>query len=219
MGGTAEVGSNSRLLLLLYEPDSDQDREIERDLRETGTATARDTRGNDFREAWGSSLASAESEASMTDDIFAELLSVDGEPHDRARVGGVGAAASSHVGAADPQIRNIGDGWVLDYVSVRNLVPVDRAAAGLKDFYKHVIDLAADRISSGTPPAISHGFNSKRFSLRLKSTRPIPWKWVIRFARFMSHAADAKWSALYEITMNSTYWDSALIRVALVALQ
>ncbi|KAL8816034.1 MAG: hypothetical protein Q9223_004892 [Gallowayella weberi] len=219
MGGTAEVGSNKRLLLLLYAPGSEQDNEIERDLRETGMATTRDTRGIDFTDAWGSSIGSAESEASMADDIFAELLSLDGEPHDRARAGGVGAAASSHVGAADPQIRNIGDGWVLDYVSVRNLFPVDRAAAGLKSFYKHVIDLAADRISSGTPPATSHGFHSKRFSLSLKSTRPIPWQWVIRFARFMSHAADAKWSALYEITMNSTYWDSALIRVALVALQ
>ncbi|KAL8694625.1 MAG: hypothetical protein Q9224_003531, partial [Gallowayella concinna] len=210
--------SNNRLLLLIYEPGSDQDQEIERDLRETGSATARDTRGIDFRDAWGSSIASGESEASM-EDIFADLLSVDGDHHDRTRAGGVGAAASSHVGAADPQIRNIGDGWVLNYVSVKNLVPVDRAAAGLKTFYKDVIDLAAHRISGGTPPAKSHGFHSKHFSLRLESAGPIPWQWVIRFARFMSHAADAKWSSLYEIIINSTYWDSALIRVALVALQ
>lgn len=181
-------------------------------------ATVQDTRAIDFRSAWGSSIAGdAESEASM-EDVFADILNIgDHEPHARVRAGGVGASASSHVGAADPHIRNLGNGWVLDYASVKSLYPVDRSAAGLRIFYDHVIDLASDRIAKGMPAAKTHEFHSDRLTLKLKSTGTVPWEWVIGFARAMSHAANANWPVLFQAKANSRYWDRAFITAALNA--
>ncbi|KAL8730881.1 MAG: hypothetical protein Q9166_003808 [cf. Caloplaca sp. 2 TL-2023] len=218
MGGLEEVGSTNRLLLVLYESGSQQDYEIEEERRETGIATLISL-GIDFRAAWGSSIASdADSEATLEDE-FADLLNIgDHEPHARVRAGGVGVSASSHVGAADPHIRNLGDGWAVDYAAVQIAMPVDRAAAGLKSFYKHVTYLAAEKIARGTPPAKAHGFHLDGLSLKLQSTDTIPWRWIIRFARAMSHAADAMWPILYQAIVKSEYWNKPLITAALVLI-
>ena len=215
------VGSTKRLLILLYEPGSQQDQEIEEERRETGIATMRSI-GIDFSAAWGtsawggSSKSDEESEASLQDD-FAQFLNIDeGERHARARAGEAGASAVSRVGAADPHIRNIGDGWVLDFVSVTSCKPEGRAAADLARFYKHIVDVAADKIANGTPSAKSHGFHSDVLSLKLNSADAISWEWIISFARAMSRAGDAKWPVLYQAIVNSRYWDKPQINVALV---
>ncbi|KAI4258587.1 MAG: hypothetical protein L6R42_005006, partial [Xanthoria sp. 1 TBL-2021] len=224
MGGLEEVGSTRRLLIVLYEPGSQQDHEIEEERRETGMATMRSI-GIDFSAAWGNAAwgdaggSDADSEASM-EDKFAEFLNIDdGEPHSRARAGGAGAAAASHVGAADPYVRNLGDGWVLGYASVQIFKTVGQAAAGLITFYKDVIALAAVKIASGTPSAKSHGFRSHGLSLKLQSTDTISWEWIVRFAQAMSLAAEAKWPVLYQGVANSRYWDKASIKAVLVAIQ
>ncbi|KAL8915735.1 MAG: hypothetical protein Q9172_006711 [Xanthocarpia lactea] len=180
--------------------------------------------GIDFSAAWGtaawggSGMSDEESEASLQDD-FAEFLNIDeGERHARARAGEARASAASRVGAADPHIRNLGDGWVLDYVSVKSCKPVEQAAADLTTFYKHVVDVAAGKIASGTPSGKSHGFHSDGLSLKLNSADVISWEWIVRFARAMSRAAGAKWPVLYQAIVNSRHWDKALINVALVAI-
>ncbi|KAL8857954.1 MAG: hypothetical protein Q9178_005573 [Gyalolechia marmorata] len=177
--------------------------------------------GIDFSAAWGtaawggSGTSDAESEASLHDD-FAEFLNIDeGERHARAREGEAGV---SRVGAADPHIRNLGDGWVLDYVSVKSCRPVEQAAADLTTFYKHVVDVAAGKIASGTQSAKSHGFHSDGLLLKLNSADVISWEWIVRFVRAMSRAAGAMWPVLYQAVVNSRHWDKALINVALVAI-
>ncbi|KAL8907562.1 MAG: hypothetical protein Q9171_005805 [Xanthocarpia ochracea] len=217
------VGSTRRLLILLYEPGSQQDQEIEEERRETGMATMRSI-GIDFSAAWGTSawsgfgMSDGESEASLQDD-FAQFLNIDeGERHARARAGQTGASAVSRVGAADPHIRYIADGWVLDYISVTGCKPVEQAAPDLARFYKHIVDVAAGKIASGTPSAKSHGFHSDALSLKLNSADAISWEWIISFARAMSRAADAMWPVLYQAIANSRHWDKAQINVALVGI-
>ncbi|KAL8773641.1 MAG: hypothetical protein Q9209_001407 [Squamulea sp. 1 TL-2023] len=223
MGGLEQVGSTKRLLILLYEPGSQQDHEIEEERRETGIATMRSI-GIDFSAAWGdaawgsSGTSYTESEASLEDD-FAQFLNIDeGEQHTRARAGVAGASASSHVGAADPRIRNLGDGWVLNYASIKAFSPVDRAAAGLIELYQKVIDLAADNIATGTPPRKTHGFRGGVLLLKLDSADPISWEWILSFARALSHAASARWPILYQAIANSRYWEKAPIKAILVVM-
>ncbi|KAL8777894.1 MAG: hypothetical protein Q9213_007661 [Squamulea squamosa] len=225
MGGLEEVGFTKRLLILLYEPGSQQDRDIEEERRETGIATMRSI-GIDFSSAWGdaawgsSATSYTESEASLEDD-FAQFLNIDeGELHARARAGVAGAAsAGSHVGAADPHIRNLGDGWVLSYASIKSFnPPVDRAAAGLAELYQKIIDLAAGNIATDKPSSKTHGFKGGGFLLKLESADPISWEWIVRFAHALSQAASARWPVLYQAVANSRYWQKAPIRAILVVM-
>ncbi|CAO1596307.1 hypothetical protein XANCAGTX0491_000158 [Xanthoria calcicola] len=223
MGGLEEVGSTRRLLILLYEPGSQQDHEIEEERRETGTATMRSI-GIDFSAAWGnaawgdSGVSDTESEASM-EDKFAEFLNIDdGERHSRARTDGAAAAAASHVGAADPRIMNLGDGWRMIYASIQALQTMGQAAAGLVRFYEHVIAVAGVKIASGVRSGPLHGFRSNGLSLVLQSTDTIPWEWIVRFARAMALAAAARWAVLYKGVANSRYWDKSSVKAVLVAI-
>ncbi|KAL8849716.1 MAG: hypothetical protein Q9221_005326 [Calogaya cf. arnoldii] len=223
-GSPHRAGSTRRLLILLYEPGSQQDHEIEEEIRETGIATMRSI-GIDFSSAWGNAAwgdpgaSDAESEASM-EDKFAEFLNIDeGEPHARARAGAAEVLAASVVGAGRSNIRNLGDGWVLGYSSVLIFNNVFQAAHGLVHFYDEVIADAAVKIASGLASATSHRFRSDALSLQLQSTDVIPWDWIIRFARAMSFAAEAGWPVVYQGIVNSRYWEKAPIKAVLSAIQ
>ncbi|KAL8841111.1 MAG: hypothetical protein Q9176_003452 [Flavoplaca citrina] len=222
MGGLTEVGYNRRLLVLLYEPFSQQDREIEQERRETGTATMRSI-GIDFSAAWGnaawrqSGISDSDSEADWHDD-FAEFLNIDeGERHTRARAGGAEASSASHVGAADPNVRNLGDGWELQYNYIQAFEAVNQPAAGLSHFYEAIIRFAAGQIGKGLPSSGSHGFHSDGLSFKLQSPDVIPWEWIITFARAMSQAARLGWPILYNVIAYSKYWNIPPIYAALLA--
>ncbi|KAI4272907.1 MAG: hypothetical protein LQ337_004985 [Flavoplaca oasis] len=216
------AGYNRRLLVLLYEPFSQQDLEIEEERRDTGTATMRSI-GIDFSASWGnaawrqSGISDSDSEADWHDD-FAEFLNIDeGEPHTRARAGGAEASAASHVGAANPNVRNLGDGWQLQYTYVQAFKAVDQPAVGLSHFYEDIIGFAAGQIENGLPSYDSHGFYSDGLSFKLQSTEVIPWEWIINFAREMSQAARLGLPILYQVVAYSRYWNTAPINAALLA--
>ena len=219
---TIYAGYNRRLLVLLYEPYSQQDREIEEERRETGTATMRSI-GIDFSAAWGnaawrqSGISDSDSEADWHDD-FAEFLNIDeGERHTRARAGGAEGFSASRVGAADPNVRNLGDGWQLQYSYIQAFETVNQPAAGLSHFYEAIIRFAAGQIGDGLPPSGSHGFLSDGLSFKLQSPGVIPWEWIITFARAMSQAARLGWPILYHVIAYSRYWNIAPIYAALLA--
>ncbi|KAL8991909.1 MAG: hypothetical protein Q9169_007544 [Polycauliona sp. 2 TL-2023] len=216
----AHTGSTNRLLILIYEPGSQQDLEIEEERRETGIATMRSI-GIDFSTAWGNgdwgdaSATDMESEASWHD-RFAEFLNIDeGERHARARVDPAGASAVSRVGASYPNVKNLGDGWVLEYASIQAFSAVDRAAADLTELYGQVIEQVAAKIADGVPFSRELEFGAHGLVFALRSMDNISWPWVIRIVRAMSRIAAARLPFAYRGIVNSHYWDKAPILVVL----
>ncbi|KAL8945706.1 MAG: hypothetical protein Q9222_007791 [Ikaeria aurantiellina] len=210
-GGLQEVGNGYRLLLVLYDAASRQNREIEADLAMGVVPAVR-------REFEGSIASSIGDDIADLDEELADILNINDEiGHSHARAGREHAFGYSHVGKADPSAKNLGASWVLTYNSIISLTPEDHAADGLKGFYNNVTDIAARKIANNTEMVKSLNFVSRGLSLRLTSTSPISWEWIIRFARLMSELVNFQWAVLYNIVAKNSYWNVASILAVLVA--
>ncbi|KAL8980399.1 MAG: hypothetical protein Q9177_005892 [Variospora cf. flavescens] len=149
-------------------------------------------------------------------DEFAVLLNVDDEINlPRPRNGWEESFGYSHVGKSDPRVKNLGNSWVMNYTSVTSLLPVNRPVPSLAAFYKHIVDIAAEKVGNDTDPIKNLNFASGDLSLRLWSVAPIPWDWIIRFARGMYLLLDSRWAVLFDATARNAYWDVADINAAL----
>lgn len=195
----------------MYQPGSRIDREIQDDLdsHQIVTIAAADLYD-------GSDYDSADEDLRHLSDEFAVLLNVNDEinlPHPRQ--GWEDSFGYSRVGKSDPRVKNLGSSWVMNYNSVISLLPVNRAVPSLAAFYTHIVDIAADKVGNGTDPVKDLDFVSKDLSLTLSSPAPIPWDWIISFARGMSLLLDSRWAVLFNATARNAYWDVATINAAL----
>ncbi|KAI4172413.1 MAG: hypothetical protein LQ348_006778, partial [Seirophora lacunosa] len=210
-GGFDRTGANGRLIILLYQPGSRIDREIRDDLDSNQIVTIATA---DLYDA--SDYDSADEDLRHLSDEFAVLLNVNDEinlPHPRQSW--EDSFGYSRVGKSDPRVKNLGSSWVMNYNSVISLLPVHRAVPSLAAFYTHIVDIAADKVGNGTDPVKDLDFVSKRLSLTLSSPAPIPWDWIISFARGMSLLLDSRWAVLFNATARNAYWDVATINAAL----
>lgn len=153
-------------------------------------------------------------------DEYATLLNIDAGVDVHPRPDRSGEWGYSHVGKSDPRVKNLGNSWVLAYDSVTSLIPVKLAAMALSAFYDRVVDTAAEHIGKDAPAVKSLEFDLKllsvrKLSLTFNSPDPIPWEWIIRFARAMSASLDSSWTVLYKAIARNAYWDVAVIYVAL----
>lgn len=121
----------------------------------------------------------------------------------------------SRVGKSDPRVKNLGDSWMVEFDEVTSMLPVDRASAGLIAFYKHVVNDTSALLANDTAPVQNLVFSLHGLSLQLTSTGPIPWEWIIRFARAMSQSTISRWPVLYRAKAKNAYWNVALISAVL----
>lgn len=199
--------------MLLYEPGSRIDREIERDLSEhmvvRVAAGARLDEYEDYSD-------SADEDLDHLQDEFAALLNINDEVNlPRPRTGFENLWGYSHIGKSDPRVKNLGNSWVVSYNSVTSVLPVNSGATGLAAFYHHVVRTAAEELGNATASVERLEFAFNHLSLSLTSPAPIPWDWIIRFARAMSHSLDLSWTVLYSATARNAYWDVPIIKASL----
>ncbi|KAL9593849.1 MAG: hypothetical protein Q9219_007358, partial [cf. Caloplaca sp. 3 TL-2023] len=197
-GGVTETGDMKKLAITLYEPGSRQDRKIQEDQRHGDVPTVTKDDDDD----------SAGDDLDELQDHFASLLNIDeysDQPQPR-------QSWERHfpylrVGQSDPNVKNLGSGWIVEYNSVTSLLPANSAASSLSLFYKRVIDKAAESIASNATTTTYLNFQLDDLSLRLTSPNAISWEWVIRFAREMSHSSNSAWTVLYNAVARNVYWN------------
>ncbi|KAI4183493.1 MAG: hypothetical protein LQ346_006307 [Caloplaca aetnensis] len=211
----ANQGDTGRLIILIFQPGSRIDREITRDLADNRIVTIAAAELFDEND-----YDSTDEDLDRLHDHFASLLNVGDEEEVQPRPDWSEQWGYSHVGKSDPRVKNLGNSWVVAYDSITSLLPVKLAANALSAFYNHIVDIAAGHISNNTALQNSLVFvakarSLKRLSLTFTSPDPIPWEWVIRFARAMSTSLDSSWTVLYKAIARSAYWNVAVINVAL----
>lgn len=206
----SDSGDTRQLSIVVYEPGSRQDREIQRDIqRNMIPATVA------FDVNFHSDDGVGDDTDSLLDD-FADIFGVRDEVYyPSPRRGWDDEFGYSHVGKSDPRVKNLGNSWMVEFKSVTSLVPADQAATALSAFYKNVVGTAAGKFANATSSANTLVFQSHGLSLRLSSSAPIPWDWVIRFARAMSQSAGLRWTVLYNAVAKNAYWDVATVLVVL----
>ncbi|KAL9027137.1 MAG: hypothetical protein Q9196_004296 [Gyalolechia fulgens] len=206
--GETFQGDNKRLLISLYQPGSPQDMDIERSREHGDRITMPMIRDED--------------ENSIDDDLddlqnhFASLLNIHEDPnYPKPLRTWEGEFGHFHIGKSDPQVKNLGNNWELRYNSVTGLLPTNHAARGLSPFYLHIVEIAAEKIASNATSLNVLNLRSNGLSLNLDSPAPIPWEWIIRFAREMLEASKLGWTVLYDASARNAYWDLAVISAAL----
>ena len=115
--------------------------------------------------------------------------------------------------------RDLGDGWYLSYDSITSLVPAQVAAANLEAFYTGVANAAAEKISTVVNATEDLAFSFHGLSLRLSSSAPISWTWVINFAADMLDNVSTDFAVLFDGEAYSFYWDIAAVTATLTLLQ
>lgn len=124
------------------------------------------------------------------------------------------------MGAKGLQTRshNLGDGWYMTYNSISSIVPSQIGAAGMESFFTQVVDSAANQISNTVNETSNLAFNFNGLNLRLSSTAPISWTWVINFAAVMLDNVSTNFASLFTGEAYSSYWDIAAVAAVLSSL-
>ena len=116
---------------------------------------------------------------------------------------------------AQTRSRNLGDGWYMTYDSITSIVPTQIGAAKLEAFYNQVVKLAADQISTIVNVTENLAFDFGGLNLRLSSSEPIAWTWVINFAADMLDNVSTDFAMLFTGEAYSDYWDIAAVTAIL----
>ena len=124
-------------------------------------------------------------------------------PRKRTRVGG-GMGLMSTKGL-QTRNRNLGNGWYMYYDSTTAIIPTYLGAAGLEAFYAGVVDYAASQLSNVVNATENLALSFNGLSLRLSSSAPISWTWVINFAYDMLDNAGADFTMLFRGEAYSAY--------------
>ncbi|KAL8685559.1 MAG: hypothetical protein Q9218_007684, partial [Villophora microphyllina] len=199
-----------QLSIILYEPGSRQDRSIEEDINNSRipAMVAFDVNFHSDDDVGD--------DADSLMDEFADIFGIREEvDHPSSRSDWDHFIGYSHVGKSDPRVKNLGDSWMVEYDQVTSMVPVDHAAAGLSAFYKHVVEVASGQSANASAPTKTLVFTLHGLSLQLTSTGPIPWDWIVRFARAMSQSSTSSWPVLYRAKVKNAFWDVALVTAVL----
>ena len=101
--------------------------------------------------------------------------------------------------------RNLGDGWYMWYNSTIAILPTYLSAAKLEAFYAGVVDFAAGQISNVVNATNDFALSSNGLRLRLSSSAPINWSWVINFAADMLDNVSNDFAMLFRGEAYSAY--------------
>ncbi|KAL8652380.1 MAG: hypothetical protein Q9226_004295 [Calogaya cf. arnoldii] len=135
-------------------------------------------------------------------------------PRKKSRIGGGGNKAWG----TGPGVQGLGNNWAFDYETVHNVVPTDRAAAGLSRFYDGVIDTATTNLANATVESFDMLFASKGLSLRLSSSESIEWLWVVKFVEAMATSLTRGFTMLYDnVIAENLVWEVATVLINLSA--
>ncbi|KAI4107014.1 MAG: hypothetical protein L6R37_001907 [Teloschistes peruensis] len=210
LGGSHPAGHTRQLTIFIYQPRSSQDRQIQDDIN------------NNRIPAMVAFDVNFHSDDSVGDDMedlldeFADIFDIkENVDHPSPRRDWDDFIGYSRVGKSDPRVKNLGDSWMVEFDEVTSMLPVDRASAGLIAFYKHVVNDTSALLANDTAPVQNLVFSLHGLSLQLTSTGPIPWEWIIRFARAMSQSTISRWPVLYRAKAKNAYWNVALISAVL----
>ena len=119
------------------------------------------------------------------------------------------------IGSSGSRVRNLGDGWYMSYDSTTSILPPQIGAANLETFYTQVVNLAANQISTVINATENLAFSFNGLNLRLSSSAPISWTWVINFAADMLDNASNNFAVLFNGEAYSYYWEIATVTAAL----
>lgn len=114
--------------------------------------------------------------------------------------------------------RNLGDGWYMTYDSTTSIIPTQIGAAILEAFYTQVVDSAFNQIETTVNATENLAFNFNGLNLRLSSSAPISWTWVINFAADMLDNVSTDFAVLFNGEAYSAYWEIAVVSATLTLL-
>ncbi|KAI4168968.1 MAG: hypothetical protein LQ343_005999 [Gyalolechia ehrenbergii] len=166
MGGLDFVGDLSRMILVIYEPDSEWDRE--KSSLPQGKLVSMDEQEPGDEES--------------DDEYEPAPKRVKQEPHSAA---GSSTQVAGGQSVTQSLSGNIGSDWLLQHSAVKSILPVTQAAQQLVSFYGFVVDKASAQIEAGAPELRSMSFNLGDLSLVLSGSDVIHWDWIINFAMSM----------------------------------
>lgn len=104
------------------------------------------------------------------------------------------------------------------YDSATSIVPTQVAAAKLQAFYTQVVLSAAKQISNIVNAAGNLAFQFGGLNLRLSSSAPISWAWVLTFAADMLDNLSTDFAMLFTGQAYSAYSDTATVITSLTIL-
>lgn len=113
---------------------------------------------------------------------------------------------------------NLGDGWYMTYSSITSIIPTQIGAANMEAFYTQLINSTANQISDTVNETDNLAFNFNGLNLRLSSTAPISWTWVINFAAVMLDNVSTNFAALFSGEAYSSYWEIEAVAAVLSSL-
>ena len=182
-------GNNNRLRLILYAPGSKFENDTLADYKKGKVIALPEDSGTD-----------------------SEYEPAPQPPQKRTRTGGLGLMSGSGLRV---KTRNLGDGWFLSYDSVTSIIPTQIAAANLEAFYTAVINSASQQIGNVINATENLAFSLNGLSLRLASSTPISWSWVMNFAADMIENVSSDFAVLFNGEAYSGYWDIAAVTASL----
>ena len=155
-----------------------------------------------------------------TDNEYGPAPPDPGPPKKRTRSGrgGLGLTGSKRIRGEGSNVRNLGDGWYISYASTTSIIPPQIGVANLKTFYTQVVDSAANQISTLVNATENLAFSFNGLNLRLSSSAPISWTWIINFAADMLDNASITFAVLFDGEAYSYYWEIAAVTAVLTYL-
>lgn len=189
-GGIDATGDNRKLRIILYAPLSKFENDILADYKNNKPIAIQEDTDDEY-------------EAGPTDPT---------PPQKRPRTGGMGLMTSRGL---QTTTRNLGDGWYMTYGLTTSIIPAQIGAANLEAFYTQVVTSAANQISTTVNTTENLAFSFKGLNLRLSSSAPISWTWVINFAADMLDNVSTDFAVLFSGEAYSAYWEIAAVTAVL----
>ncbi|KAI4185862.1 MAG: hypothetical protein LQ346_005792 [Caloplaca aetnensis] len=193
------TGTNSRMVLVIFQPGSDFDRSI-----------------LSLSEGEVAHMDEDEDTGGPMDDGYD---APPGPKRIKTASGSVAATSSIEVGTLYSTTQaisaNIGSGWSMRYTAVNSILPVLHAAQQLVAFYEFVVEEASLRIKSGATEVKKLAFTLGSLSLSLTANDVIHWDWIVEFAMSMEDATNLGNPIQYASTVTSN-WQQNTIKAELL---
>ncbi|KAL8935765.1 MAG: hypothetical protein Q9216_005266 [Gyalolechia sp. 2 TL-2023] len=165
---TVQSGDLNRMILVIYEPGSEWDRE-KSSLPQ------------------GKLISMDEQEEETDEEYEPAPKRVKQEP-DSAAGSSTQVAGSQSV--TQSLSGNIGSDWLLQHSAINSILPETQAAQQLITFYEVIIDKASAQIEAGAMKLKSMSFSLGDISLVLSGSDFIHWDWIINFAMSMEDSTN-----------------------------
>ena len=189
------TGNNKPMMLVLYGPNSEFEQWVKRTYQSNNVVAIKEHKRK------------------------ANQLDSPTEPQDpRKRQHTTGSPVGPPIKQLSSSVNSLSGGWLLEYDSIKPIVPSQDAGAGFRSLYADVMKSAADQLSNGVDETHDLLFQKGNLNLRLSSAdthQPIGWDWVIQYASLMADNVAAGFQNLYTAQAYSAYWDLTGVIVGL----